>query len=1560
MADITILSWITAEVDQALERVRSQLASYSSGNQDASLLATCPEHLHQVSGALGMVGLSGATRFCEILEHSFSGLNGQNMTGAAIIDRGVLQLKEFVDDLARGEPNVAIRLYPTYRELAQLQGKTDSSEVDLFFPDLTPPAPSHPSPNSVDEAELASFLQSQRTRWQRGILAWLRKQPNGLEEMRETLDTIHAIAHRLPERRAIWWVGGGLVDALLDVAEPSELAQARALWNKIDLYIRDLAAGANPDNEALLRQMLYVVGSTAPLTQRIRDIKLLYGLDALLPGPQPAEKAPDVDTLQPVLDEVREKLRKLKKFWHQYVGGDAKARASFKERTRSLPEKAAPLQSRAFARLMEAVGGVADALPEAHPRDSDAMLAEMAAAFMLADGILNTFGNAPSDLDEQVELLSRWLLDAAEGKATRSPPTGLRAELIQEISTVQVRAQVAREILANLQQIEQVLDGYARDPSASKVAPALVPQLRQIHGALSVLNWARAVTVLEQCENLIASLVPGSSDMDWIAEGLSTLGFYVSPCLEGREPREQAIDTFVVRFEARPQPTTTAPAKPVEEVQSDELLQVFLEEAGGVLAAIEGALPVCTAKPADLEALTTIRRGFHTLKGSGRMVGLADFGDAAWEVEQVLNRWLEDKQPASPELLEFMTAAARHCVAWTAKLAAGERPEIDPGVIAGLAQRLKPDVLDIYLKEARTHAATLSAQCERWCANRGTSAPEDFIRAAHTLASSSRTAGFETIAELAGALEQWMPVAGGTLEESDAALIAEAVAKLKEMVGIAQTRKGPPPASDLARKLEALTARLQPPRKPKEKRVMRDDIDQELLPVFLEEAGELVPQIAGDLRDWKASPQDAKLADAVKRSLHTLKGSARMAGAIRLGELTHLMESRIDFALEAGDMSAAVFEDLQAQMDRLGTDLERMREPQAAPAVVPAPAAMAATATAAPQARAPAAQPAGAAPMLRVNADRVDSLITESGEVAIARSRIEAELRQVKQSLGDLDESIQRLRAQLREVEIQADSQMQSRRSVLEEREQDFDPLEFDRYTRLQELTRMMAEGVNDVASIQQGLVKNLGETDAALLQQARIGRELQQDLMRMRALPFMNLAERLHRVVRQTARDLDKKADLTIEGGQVELDRSVLERVAAPLEHLLRNALAHGIEAPDKRVAGGKAEAGRIEIRLRQEGNEIVLSLADDGAGLDLERLRAKAIEKGLIGAGQAMSEAEKVQLVFLSGLSTAEAVTELAGRGVGMDVVRTEINAIGGRVDVSTASGRGTTFTIYLPLTLAVTHTVMVRAGTMMAAVSSASVEQVMRLKADALVGHYEKGGIEFQGREYPLHYLRELLGQRGATDIQESNSVLLVRSANQRVAVHVDELFGNREMVVKSIGPQLARIAGITGATVMADGSIVLIVNPVQLAQRARTAAGHASAPETTGRSPAEAAIVTVMVVDDSITVRKITSRLLEREGYRVLTARDGVEALEQLKTERPAVMLIDIEMPRMDGFDLTRNVRGDPRTMEIPIIVISSRTAPKHRSRAMDLGVNAYLGKPYEESELLQQIAALAHR
>jgi len=466
--------------------------------------------------------------------------------------------------------------------------------------------------------------------------------------------------------------------------------------------------------------------------------------------------------------------------------------------------------------------------------------------------------------------------------------------------------------------------------------------------------------------------------------------------------------------------------------------------------------------------------------------------------------------------------------------------------------------------------------------------------------------------------------------------------------------------------------------------------------------------------------------------------------------------------------------------------------------------------------------------------------------------------------------------------------------------------------------------------------------------------RELQRDLMRVRMVPFSNLSERLFRIARQTAKELEKRVNLDIRGGSVEIDRSVLEQMAAPFEHLLRNAIVHGIEPRAARLAAGKAETGEILVQVSQHGNEVAIVFSDDGAGLDLDRIRAKARATGLLGPEQVVSDQQAAELIFEPGFSTADALTELAGRGVGMDVVRSEAQALGGRVQVSAEPGQGTRFAIHLPLTLAVAQVVLVASAGRTHALPSTLVEQVLQVRDSDLAAAQAAGALAVGGQPHALHALDALLGEgkggKGAP-LQRVNPVLVVHGASGRIALRVDEVLGNREVVVKNIGPQLARVPGIAGATVLGTGEIVLILDPVVLAQRPAAQ----PAPPAEEAPPAERA--RIMVVDDSITVRRVTQRLLEREGYRVMLAKDGVDALEQLEGARPDLMLVDIEMPRMDGFDLTRELRAREATADIPIIMITSRTADKHRNYAMGLGVNAYFGKPYQEPVLLAAIGSL---
>jgi chemosensory pili system protein ChpA (sensor histidine kinase/response regulator) len=764
----------------------------------------------------------------------------------------------------------------------------------------------------------------------------------------------------------------------------------------------------------------------------------------------------------------------------------------------------------------------------------------------------------------------------------------------------------------------------------------------------------------------------------------------------------------------------------------------------------------------------------------------------------------------------------------------------------------------------------------------------------------------------------------------------------------------------------------------------QDVLDVDLFPIFEEEALDLLPQLSAALRQWSVRPDNLGARQESLRLLHTLKGSARLAGAMRLGEMSHRLESEVEHVvpetaiaedisplLTSLDKLSGVFEALRATPEQALALPEATEQAEVAsvgaektdaslaskvgvPIVLPSSATTAMSAL-------PARRSAGQT--VRIRSQILDRMVNQAGEVMMTRSRLEARLGQLRGSLNELTSNLDRLRHQLRDIELQSESQMQSRLAQTKDSVQGFDPLEFDRFTRVQELTRMMAESVHDVATLQRNLQQTVEGVEDDLIAQARQARELQRDLLRTRMVEFDSISERLYGVVRQASKDVNKQVKLDIVGGAQEMDRGVLERVAPAFEHLLRNAVGHGIETPEVRQAHGKQPLGTISIELAQQGNDVALTFRDDGAGLDLARIRDKAQAQGLVSEGDVLTDDQVASLIFTSGLSTATQVSELAGRGIGMDVVRNEINALGGRIELSTQAGQGTQFRLVLPLTTAVTHVVLLRLGEVVMGVSSGLVEMVRRVPVAELGEAYASGDFNFDGERIPFYWAGALLQASkfsGETPVKNA-SVAIFRSAGQRVAMHIDEVLGNQEVVVKNLGPQLSKLPGLTGMSVLASGAVVLIYNPVALAvthggqARAFSLQANESGDQTGSGATSAIAIAPhiplVLVVDDSITVRRVTQRLLKREGFRVSLAADGLQALEMLQGEKPSVVLTDIEMPRMDGFDLVRNIRGDTRLSDMPIIMITSRIAEKHRDYARELKVDHYLGKPYPEDELI---------
>lgn len=770
-------------------------------------------------------------------------------------------------------------------------------------------------------------------------------------------------------------------------------------------------------------------------------------------------------------------------------------------------------------------------------------------------------------------------------------------------------------------------------------------------------------------------------------------------------------------------------------------------------------------------------------------------------------------------------------------------------------------------------------------------------------------------------------------------------------------------------------------------------LDPELVDIFVEEGVDLLDHSDGLLARLRQTPEDRELLAGLQRDLHTLKGGARMAGIMAVGELGHVMESLLEAVVDRrGELGQDGVPLLERGFDRLHGMVTRVGERRAIamPHTLIAEfdarsrgetveQALAHLAESADSAEAPVAAPKvelkplsapiSEAPLgeeddigarapqeqVRIRADLLDRLVNYAGEVAIYRARLEQQLGAFRGAIAEMAATNIRMRDQLRRLEIETEAQIIARyQREHESTDSTFDPLELDRFSTLQQLSRALAESAADQVSLQTTLDDLTRQYETLLLQQSRVSSELQEGLMRTRTVPFEVLQPRLRRVVRQASAELGKQVQLKLDGGQGELDRNVLDRMTAPLEHMLRNSVAHGLEKPDKRKKAGKPEEGTIRIAVRREGSEVVLEVSDDGAGLDRAAIRRRGEARGLVRSDAVLSDADLDALILEPGFSTADEVSRLAGRGVGMDVVASEVRQLGGTLDIHSAPGRGVTFTLRLPQTLAVTDAVFVRIGETTFAVPIASVRGVGRIARDQIDN--ADATYRYGGEDYAVHDLGSLVGQAPAkAEGHLQMPLLLIRAGDLRAAVCVDQVVGNREIVVKPVGPQVASLPGIFGATIMGDGRVVVILDVAPLVRRQALLPRDqivVQAPAVETRH-----VPLVMVVDDSVTMRKVTGRVLERHNFEVATAKDGLDALERMAEVVPDLMLLDIEMPRMDGYELASAMKADPRLRNVPIIMITSRTGDKHRQRAFEIGVERYLGKPYQEHELLRNVFEL---
>ena len=950
--------------------------------------------------------------------------------------------------------------------------------------------------------------------------------------------------------------------------------------------------------------------------------------------------------------------------------------------------------------------------------------------------------------------------------------------------------------------------------------------------------------------------------------------------------------------------TADLSSEPAGEVPADfdpEVAAIFTEEALELIDASERALSDWREKPASAESATALKRPLHTLKGGARMAGIVAMGDLSHELETLVIHAEGGTIAVNGGVFDVIQASLDELARMRESVAGGHGVAPARAMIGRIQALTRPG-------DGGSQAASAPATAE---SPRGEPAAPA-AAAAH--------------AEVyAGPLVAASPAAPAAVSAAPAAAASPVPPRAPVALEVAPPQADEIPAGSLL-----------------SEDTMESFGEAELAePPLLTPASELKPQPAAE-------------------SLEPEPAAESLEPQLTPGSLEpQLTPGSLEPQLAPGSLEPAPI--LSSAPPPAEQELESVAPEAALPAARaegPADDVLAAPLPV-PPGREPVA-PVERQEMARVDAELLDKLLNISGEASIARSRLEQQLGSIDFNLGELSRTVIRLKEQLRSLEIETEAQILHRHEDEGGHRSEFDPLELDRYSSIQQFSRALAETANDVASIQ-GLLENLTKDAQNLLQQqARTVTELQNGLMRTRMVSFQRHVQRLARIVRQAASDTGKRAELVVEGASGELDRQVLERMLPPFEHMLRNAVVHGIEAPEERARRGKPPAGRILLELHREGAEVMVRLTDDGAGMNLEAIRAKGRALGLVPAGRALSDEDAMQLILEPGFSTAGALTQQAGRGVGMDVVATEIKRLGGALHMETKAGEGSVFTIRLPFTLAISHALVVRTGEEFYALPLPTVEGVLRLSKAEVIAHLGRDAAMFDygGQKYRFQHLAVFVGLEPSPLPEQDVTipVVLVRAGEHSTGLVADELVGSREIVVKSVGPQISGIRGISGATILGDGRIVIILDIGALVRAEWR--GRAQLP--TVQREKEDRRTFALVVDDSITVRRVTQRLLERNGMRVLTARDGMDAVTLLQEHVPDVILLDIEMPRMDGYEVAAHVRNDSRLKDVPIIMITSRVGEKHRARAIELGVDDYLGKPYQEAELLDAIAPLVER
>lgn len=1930
------LFWVKGELSQTLQRVRVQIESYlEDGSHDRLPLERSLVDLQQISSIAGIIQVYSVALLAEEMREALQDTlrhpeRDADASFSALV-AATLQLTDYMDLLAHGEADHPLIFSQSINELRVSRGAPLYSRAVLFSRylevrglEVEPPASAHRKPGMS-----RALAGKHADVMQKAVLGAIRgeNRERALTVLAKASDQLASVA--VDARVYLCWRGVSLMALVLrgnpEVASP----EVHKLLAKTGQCVKALASNGEASiaraagllGEQALHLGMFVQGEDAQVSAILAEL----GLDPAMLSEAHLEQLrarltqPNIESLQTVTREIRNNLLDIKDSIDLAVrSGSARHSAQgLIEGLNTIGSTLSVLGLDALGRLAqqqaEQIAGFGDEVSE----DQWMHVAEI--LLRIEQGL-------------DAELMPKRKSALVESGAHHDLKEGVGA--------------VLRESLVNITRIKSEIDQFiARGQPAALEAAARMSA--EIGSAFNLLGSDKAVASFARVSSCLnPTHLAGIRDRSLVADSLADIIAAMEYFLEAVQENEpntdrllDDIDRYVERLDevlvgagVTPEETVAAPVAPVVQEEVDpEFRDIFIEESGEVLAELQALMPRWTQNPSDDELLGSVRRAFHTLKGSGRMVGASEIGEFAWLVEDLLNRCRDGALPLSSQVTEVVGQAVEALPAIIERFAQAASAldlvaPLQASLHRALGQDDEPaddDVLSLFLEDAGGYLSELQARIQDRDA---CAVDEALVRLLHTLRGAAGTAGVEATQALAGAGERYLQSLFAHGQPADASLLRQIHQELSLQVQAVQAGETPSPATELLDEIERLVKHLQ----------TDEGFDAELAEIFAEEAASLLEQAESELQDWTTQPDSTVAQANLQRIFHTLKGSARTAGAYGLGQVGEALDAlmkavlvgeytSIDQALfgRIGQSVLATYSLLDAFREGRDADpgvvlallngegvaapeagiaedipaLEPEPEPEAVepsippqefeaplaepvieavePAPAPAPAEdlenwdvadawppdpellelfegeaqdllesidqhftvwedepqlteplralqrdlhtfkggarmtglnslgavahemetlfaaaeagqvldagtfgrlhravdglhqllagvkagvppsaaadlladlrsgdvrpqgpalssvelaaepvadlgdtteagldpelveiflpegqelmesfdascaalradggdrealaemlrvlhtlkggarmaalsdlgnevhelesglealsahgqtldgpwqdrlqqasdsfhqhlaeakrilqgggvepSAAVPPAQPQVEAPAvpsAAPAAVEPLdepakswsselaweaptderlaairretARVSVEQLDAMLNEAGEISIYRSRLERQVASFNTQLREMEQTIARIRDQLRMLETETDAQVQARTQgrQMDGAEGDrygaeFDPLEMDRYSRMQELTRALSESVTDLSSLHNSMVNVTSETDTLLLQQGRVNTSVQQGLMSTLMVPFSRQVQRLQRVLRQTTTDNAKQAELVLNGIEAEMDRNVLERMTPVIEHIIRNCVIHGLENPQDRSAAGKPVQGTVSIDLTRDGSKLSIEIRDDGRGLDFKRIREKAIERGMMAADALLTEGELAQFIYQPGFSTAEALTQDAGRGVGMDVVASEIKQLGGTLELDSQVGKGTRFVIRLPLSLAISQSLLVQVADQVYAAPLGTIEGIARLPMNEVEKCLaDEQFFQYGNNDYKVRYLGQLLGLEGQPPADRDHlPVILVHTgegmglSDRRVAVVVDQLLGSRELVTKTAGPQVSTVVGVTGATIQADGRVVLILDMVALVEDQLRRALQGAVVHEAGDQPVKAAHqLTVMVIDDSITMRRVAERLLTRNGYRVTTAKDGMDGIAQLQTEAPDAVLLDIEMPKVDGFEVATFIRNNPQLSQLPIIMITSRSGEKHRERAAAIGVNRYLIKPYQEQQLLTEL------